>query len=199
VSRRWFSLLAGLSVSVALVACGGGDGDDAAGGGSSTTASTGPASTGPASTGPATEAATTSTTASPIEGVQTFSVQAAHSDAPVFYPQVPPVGGTHNPVWQQCTFYSEPVQNEKAVHSLEHGAIWITYRPDVPAADVDTLAALARSRKDVLVSRWDTGLPSPVVVTAWGRQLRLDSVGDPRLAQFVRLYANQGPEMNAPC
>ena len=142
-------------------------------------------------------ATTTSTTL--IEGVQTFAVEAGHSEAPVFYPQTPPVGGIHNPVWQQCGFYDQPIPNEKAVHSLEHGAIWITFQPDVPAGDIEILGNLARSRKDVLVSRWESGLPSPVVVTGWGRQLRLQAVGDPRLMNFVRLYANQGPEINAPC
>ncbi len=85
------------------------------------------------------------------------------------------------------------------MHSLEHGAIWITYRPDVPADDVEYLAALARSRNDVLVSPWEQGLPSPIVATAWGRQLQLQSVSDPRLLEFVRAYANQGPEINARC
>ena len=132
-------------------------------------------------------------------GVETFAVVAGHSDAPISYPQVPPVGGIHNPVWQPCGFYDQPVPSEKGVHSLEHGAIWITYRPDLPPADLEALATLARSRNLVLVSRWDNGLPAPVVATAWGRQLRLESVSDTRLEQFVRRYANQGPEINAPC
>ena len=89
-------------------------------------------------------------------------------------------------------------QNEKAVHSLEHGAIWITYRPDLPRAEIDGLATLARSRNYILVSPWDSGLPAPVVATAWGRQLRLQSTSDPRLAEFIRLFAGQGPEINAP-
>ncbi len=134
-----------------------------------------------------------------IEGVQTYPVEAGHSDAPVSYPQVPPVGGLHNPIWQQCAFYDAPVPIEKAVHSLEHGAIWITYRPDLAQGEIDSLAALARSRGGVLASRWDSGLPSPVVATAWGRQLLLQSTSDPRLMEFVRVYANQGPEINAPC
>lgn len=137
---------------------------------------------------------------SPIEGVQTFAVDSAgHTAAPVSYPQVPPVGGNHNPVWEPCAFYDAPIPNELGVHSLEHGAIWITYRPDLPAADVDLLAAFARGRKDIVASRWDTGLPSPLVASAWGRQLRLQSFSDPRLAQFVQLYAGQGPEKNVPC
>jgi len=140
------------------------------------------------------------TTQSPIDGVQTFAVVAAHADGPISYPQIPPVGGTHNPVWVPCTFYDKPVQNEMAVHSLEHGAIWLTWRADLPPADVAALAALARSRKDIVASPWaDDTLPSPLVATAWGRQLRLQSTSDPRLAQFVALYAGQGPERGAPC
>ena len=34
--------------------------------------------------------------------------------------------GEHNPVWQNCGFYNKPVRDESAVHSLEHGAVWIT-------------------------------------------------------------------------
>jgi hypothetical protein len=190
VPRRKLSLVAGVTAAVvALVACGGGDDETGSGGESSATTA---ARAAPAPT-------TTTSTRPTIEGVQTFAVDAGHSEGPVSYPQVPPVGGIHNPVWMPCTYYDQPVPNERAVHSLEHGAIWITYRPDVSAADVQTLATLARSRKDVLVSPWPEGLPSPVVVTGWGRQLQLQSVGDPRLAEFVRRYAGLGPEINAPC
>ena len=179
-------MVAALLASV-LTACGG-DGDDEA--------ATAPSS--PASTSAARPAVTT-TTVSPIPGVETFSVEAGHAEGPLTYPQTPPVGGIHNPVWAPCAYYDRAVPSENAVHSLEHGAIWITYRPDVPPEQVDLLAGLARSRRDVLVSRWDEGLPAPLVATAWGRQLRLPAATDPRLTDFVRLYANQGPEINAPC
>ena len=182
-------LVAGVAVAALLVACGGGDEDTGAGEPSTATTATTAARVAPS----------TSTTRPSIEGVVTFAVDAGHSEGPVSYPQVPPVGGIHNPVWMPCTYYDQPVPNERAVHSLEHGAIWITYRPDVSAADVTALATLARSRKDVLVSPWPEGLPSPIVVTGWGRQLRLESVGDPRLMEFVRTYAGLGPEINAPC
>ena len=180
-----------VAVATMLAAgCGGGGGSGAAGAGRADSST-------PASG--ATTAVAPHTTRSPIEGVETFVVQASHSESPVSYRQVPPVGGAHNPVWQPCGFYAQPVQNEKGVHSLEHGAIWITYRPDLAPADVDVLATLARSRKDVLASLWADGLPAPLVATAWARQLRLTSAGDPRLSEFVRLYANQGPEIGAPC
>src|SRR5690348_12659451 len=58
-----------------------------------------------------------------IEGVKTFSnLPRDHKAGPLTYPQTPPVGGVHNPVWQNCGIYNQPVANENAVHSLEHGA-----------------------------------------------------------------------------
>ncbi len=57
---------------------------------------------------------------------------AQHLEEPVTYTENPPVGGVHNPVWQNCGYYAAPIPNETAVHSLEHGAIWITYQPDLP-------------------------------------------------------------------
>jgi hypothetical protein len=171
-----------LALGAVGVACGGGGGSTAAARAVTTTVA----------------AASPPTTKSPIDGVVTYPEVATHTDAPVSYPQIPPVGGAHNPVWVPCGYYDMPLQNEMGVHSLEHGAIWITYRPDVPQSDVDRLATLAKSQKDILVSPWDSTLPTPVVATAWGRQLQLQSITDPRLVQFILLYAGQGPE-NAPC
>lgn len=176
-----------IAVPLLLAAgCGGGDG-----GGSAA----------PTSAAPTTAARVPATTSTvrPIEGVATFVIDAGHREGTIAYTQTPPVGGVHNPTWMTCGFYDQQVPSERAAHSLEHGAIWITYRPDLPQAQVDALAALARSRNLILVSRWDDGLPSPLVATGWGRQLRLETPSDPRLAEFIRLYANQGPEINAPC
>jgi hypothetical protein len=120
----------------------------------------------------------------------------------VDYPQTPPVGGDHYPVWQNCGYYSSPIQNELGVHSLEHGAVWVTYRPNLPKDQVDTLRALAHSRTYLLVSPWaDNSLPAPVVASAWGKQVKLSSASDPALASFVRTYDQgpQTPEPGAPC
>ena len=183
-------MVAGVCVSVLLTCCSSDDGERSTAAGPTT-------SVVPTTSARATPI--TSTTRPSIEGVQTFPVDAGHSAGPVSYPEVPPVGGIHNPVWQQCGFYDQPIENEKGVHSLEHGAIWITYRPDLPRAEIDGLATLARSRNYILVSRWDSGLPAPAVVTGWGRQLQIQSTTDPRMPEFIRLYAGQGPELNAPC
>jgi hypothetical protein len=138
--------------------------------------------------------------ASPPEGVQVFpNLSRDHTTGQVSYPQTPPAGGPHAPAWQNCGFYGEVISNETAVHSLEHGAVWITFRTDLDAEQVAMLREFAR-RGFVLVSPYPN-LPAPVVASAWGHQLRLSSASDPRLDQFVRYYrlGPQTPERGAPC
>ncbi len=103
-------------------------------------------------------------------------------DVDVSYDQVPPLGGPHDPEWLDCGRYDEPLRDENAVHDLEHGTVWITHDPGLPAEDLDVLEALLPD--DGIMSPYE-GLPSPVVVTVWGAQLQLDGADDPRLALFL--------------
>jgi len=129
--------------------------------------------------------------------VETFGgLSRDHTEGEVDYEQTPPVGGSHNPVWQNCGFYTEPVRDENAVHSLEHGAVWIAYSPDLPQDEIERLRDLAQSQTYVLVSPYP-GLDSPVVASAWGKQLRLESAEDPALEQFIGAY-RQGPQTPEP-
>lgn len=137
-----------------------------------------------------------------IEGVATFSdLSAGHVQQPVQYEQTPPVGGDHAGTWANCGTYTEPIPSELGVHSLEHGAVWITYSSDLPAEQVQRLADLADGNAYVLLSPFD-GLPEePVVASAWGTQLALETADDPRLEQFLVKYqqGEQTPEPGAPC
>jgi hypothetical protein len=139
-----------------------------------------------------------STSATPgYDRVTTFSgLSRNHTSSPVRYAQTPPVGGDHNPVWQNCGYYSKPVHDENAVHSLEHGAVWITYQPNLPKDQVDRLAALGRGQPFVLVSPYP-GLPAPVVASAWGVQEWFHNANDRKLSQFVATY-RQGPQTPEP-
>jgi hypothetical protein len=125
-----------------------------------------------------------------------------HVDGPVTYAVTPPVGGPHNPTWMNAGVYTEPIPSERAVHNLEHGAVWITYRPSLPSSDVDTLVALfkkqsmiaepqdgGRSNRFMDLSPWaDDNLPAPIVISSWGYQLKVQSADDPRLQQFIDTF-----------
>jgi Protein of unknown function (DUF3105) len=135
-----------------------------------------------------------------VAGVQTFQEEQGHTNSAVTYPQTPPAGGQHNPVWQNCGIYDKPLQNENAVHSMEHGAVWITYRPDLPSDGVEKLREAVGDVDYTLLSPFPN-LPAPVVASAWGKQLKLTGPDDPRLKQFLRAYVRgpQTPEPGAPC
>ena len=136
-----------------------------------------------------------------LTGMQTYSGLARdHVAGPVSYPQTPPVGGAHSSTWQNCGVYSTPVHNENAVHSLEHGAMWITYRPGLAAPELATLLSDVAGQPYALVSPYP-GLPSPIVASVWGVQLKLSSASDSRLKAFVDTFTSgtQAPEPGGEC
>ena len=123
-----------------------------------------------------------------------------HVEGPIRYRQTPPVGGDHAPPpgWQNCGAYTSPIGNPNGVHSLEHGAVWITYRPSLPAAQVKTLTALIPANPYLLISPWtDDKLPSPIVLTGWGVQLGVPSADDPAVKAFIAQF-EQGPQTPEP-
>ncbi len=136
-----------------------------------------------------------------LTGLQTYPGLARdHVTGAVVYPQTPPVGGKHSASWQNCGVYTAPVPNENAVHSLEHGAMWITYRPDLPASEIARILGDTSEEAYALVSPYP-GLPSPIIASAWGVQLKLSSASDPRLKSFVETYksGSRAPEPGGEC
>jgi hypothetical protein len=136
-----------------------------------------------------------------LDAVTTASYPAGlHVAGPIDYKESPPVGGQHNVVWQNCGIYDVPIHNEHAVHSMEHGAVWITYRPDLPPDQVQILKSTA-SDDFMLLSPYP-GLASPVVASAWNHQIRLDGANDSRLRPFIDRYKSNPattPEFGASC
>ena len=121
-----------------------------------------------------------------------------HQQGPIKYEQSPPVAGPHNNDWMNCMgdVYDAPIANEHAVHSLEHGAVWITYRPDLAADQVQELASKVQGTEKLLMSPYE-GLDKPISLQAWGYQLKVDNADDKRIDEFIsalRVNASQeGP------
>ena len=148
-----------------------------------------------------TRTATQEAAKKPIAGVETYSnLTRNHVQTQVGYPQVPGVGGDHSATWTNCGIYPEPVNEERAVHSLEHGAVWITYKPGLSPADLGTLTTLVKNNPYVLLSP-HPAQASAVTASAWGIQLNVSNTGDTRLPIFIKAYAMgpQTPEPGAAC
>lgn len=135
------------------------------------------------------------------DGTEEFEVDTAnHVTEGQDYTQTPPVGGDHDPEWLNCGVYRDPVREEHAVHSLEHGAVWITYRPDLDDEAIQALEERAQGETHVLVTPFE-GLSDPVVLSAWGRRLAVESAEDERIDAFVSAFQQgpQSPEAGASC
>lgn len=139
----------------------------------------------------------TAAASGPIPGVVTYTgLTRNHKTGSLTYAQNPPVGGDHNPVWLNCGVYTTPVPNENAVHSMEHGAVWITYQPSLSDSAIQQLTNLVSGHSYFILSPYP-GLPAPVIASAWGVQLKVQSASDPRLARFLTKY-EQGPQTPEP-
>lgn len=131
-----------------------------------------------------------------IDGVQNFRKSTPkdlgrdHVAGKQTYKQTPPVGGNHNGRWQNCEgdIYSAEIPKEQAVHSLEHGAVWLAYDPKLPKSDIDALAKKVRGKDFTMMSPFP-GLDKPVSLQAWGFQLKVDKADDPRIAKFISGFA----------
>jgi hypothetical protein len=138
------------------------------------------------------------------DGVKTWqgTLTRNHVTTTVHYPTEPPVGGDHNPVWQNCdgAVYTKTLNNMNAVHSLEHGAVWVTYTGKASKADVAALAAKVRKTPYTLMSQ-DDAQPDPIMLTAWGHQRTVTGASDPNVDKFFAEFVqgSQTPEPGAPC
>jgi Protein of unknown function (DUF3105) len=135
--------------------------------------------------------------------VHTVFTSGDHKTGVISYTQSPPYGGPHAPVWADCTgtVYPDQIANENAVHDLEHGAVWITYKPGLPADQLDVLTKLVAGKPYMLMTPY-AGLKTNVSLQAWGYQLFVDSATDKRVKTFIKdLKLNQKntPELGASC
>ena len=125
-----------------------------------------------------------------------------HVTKVVTYPMHPPVGGDHLSVWQDCNgnVYTKALNDMNAVHSLEHGAVWVTYTDKASPADVTKLGDKGKKTPYSLMSPVkEQG--GAIMLSAWGKQLTVDKADDPRVAQFFTKYVQgpQTPEPGAAC
>jgi hypothetical protein len=136
----------------------------------------------------------------------TYKVEPNHTHVAgaVKYDATPPVGGNHSDYWADCTgtVYPQPIANENAVHMLEHGAVWITYKQGaLSKSEIATLAKDVQGNDYMALSPYPD-LKTKVSLQAWGYQLFVNSVTDPRIDDFIATLVHNKkitPEYGATC
>lgn len=112
------------------------------------------------------------------------------------YNSNPPTSGPHWSTPQTCDFYTEEVPDEAVVHSLEHGAIWVTYKDKSLEGSMKSL--FEKESAKVLISPRSAN-DSLVAVASWGRLLKLDEFDEDQIIDFIGSNRNNSPEPLAPC
>lgn len=135
----------------------------------------------------------------PISGEETFSIQTrdhiAVGAAHPAYNSNPPTGGWHYDQPVQTGIYDREFPDEQIVHNLEHGHVWIAYRPDLSADQVEALADLAKSYGSQIVMAPRTANDAPIVLVVWGRLLKMETLDEAAAKDFIGRYRGvAGPE-----
>ena len=123
-----------------------------------------------------------------------------HTDENVDYPTTPPAGGDHLGIWHTCGIYKVELLDEAAVHALEHGAVWVTYKPEIEKEEIIKLTTMLSGKPKILLSTHSEQM-SPIVATSWGRRLEIETANDPRLNKFVDFFMDgeAAPEAGITC
>jgi len=135
------------------------------------------------------------------EGTETIQVTGnQHVAGTIYAANEIPAGGNMDSAWQNCGFYGNQVRAESVVHSMEHGAVWVAFDPELSADEIDSLRRFASRSEKVVVSPVP-GISSPVIVSAWGFQLDISDLDDSRLDQFVNEFSgsSDAPEPGGRC
>ena len=115
----------------------------------------------------------------------------------------PPTSGDHSsPVpWQA---YNQEIPDINVIHNMEHGGVFISYRPDLPADQISKIKALFSkpfSRKDfsptkaVVAPRTANG--SPIIMSSWNRNMKLGSFDEEKMIEYYLRNVGKAPEARA--
>lgn len=112
------------------------------------------------------------------------------------YNSNPPTSGPHFPKVAEWGAYKEEMDDETLIHNLEHGGIWISYKPGIPEEVRKKLENFYEKwgRKVIIVPRSKND--SDIALAAWNRLDKFSAAeySDERVEKFIKAFRNKGPE-----
>jgi len=122
------------------------------------------------------------------------AVHVARDKAHLAYNSNPPTSGPHWAGVAGAGIKDEPVPDELVLHSMEHGAAVVWYREGLEQSEIDkiTEAFNNSSGKKIMLARKD--LDVPVALTSWGYLLKLQTVDEVKIKEFIETNNDRAPE-----
>lgn len=148
-----------------------------------------------------------------VEGTQYFDIvgrsHIASGTPGSGYNSNPPTSGNHWGSPAKAGIYDKQLPDEQLIHNLEHGYVWISYRPGNNNAEASAGAGQSTGvsedvinelKKIVEADNWKVILEprekndKVIALAAWGRLLNLDNPDYDKVKDFIKTYRNRGPE-----
>ncbi len=124
----------------------------------------------------------------PIEGRNHVPLRTA-----VTYNTNPPTSGDHLAEAESWGVYDKGIEDKAAVHGLEHGGIWISYK-DIDEESINILEQIGRENPGSVIVSPRLANEAKISVVSWGRMMKLEVVDKVLIQKYIDTYKNQGPE-----
>lgn len=110
------------------------------------------------------------------------------------YKSNPPTSGPHWAGVAGPGIKDEPVPDELILHSMEHGAAVVWYKEGLEQNEIDKIKETFNnsSGKKIMLARKD--LDVPVALTSWNYLLKLQTIDEVKIKEFIETNNNRAPE-----
>ncbi|KKT27886.1 MAG: hypothetical protein UW81_C0041G0003 [Candidatus Giovannonibacteria bacterium GW2011_GWC2_44_9] len=118
----------------------------------------------------------------------------------VEYHTNPPSSGSHYAKEAEWGVYDKALSDGQLVHNLEHGGVWISYKPSIPTIATEKLISLAKSYRNKVILTPREANDKDIAVVSWGRIYKFDlavdgSFDENAIKNYIKKYKNTGPEI----
>jgi len=124
----------------------------------------------------------------PIEGREHISARDN-----VSYKTNPPTSGDHLAEAKTWGVYSDEIDDKAAVHGLEHGGIWISYK-DISDDEIQFLKEIGKNNSQSVIVSPRSENEDKIVIASWGKMMKLESVDKVLIQKYIDTYKNHSPE-----
>lgn len=111
----------------------------------------------------------------------------------VDYQTNPPTSGSHLAEAEKWGIFSNEIDDMAAVHSMEHGGIWISYK-DISQEEIVILEEVGKQNSQSTVVSPRSGNDSKIVIASWGKMVKLETAEKALIQKYIDTYKNQAPE-----
>ena len=113
----------------------------------------------------------------------------------VEYHTNPPSSGSHYNAPAPWGVYDKPIADETLAHNLEHGGVWISYKPVISDAAREKLRALVKSYGSKVILTPREANDTDIALVSWGRIYKMNDFDEKAIKDYITKYKNTGPEI----